>query len=305
MYEWSDLRIFLAVVRNGSALAASKSLGVNQTTVNRRIQALEHELGLTLFDRQNRGHTLTEHGKTLLGSAQSVSDSANDLLSAAERLRRGVAGVVRITSSEETSNAIIIPIAAAFQSAYPQVSVEQVNSNRRLDIVHGEADVAIRNGSHPDDPRLIAKRLPDFAWTLYSSQTYAKEHGFPSDFSQVADYDYVGFTDGPEKWSAYIWFLGQAKPNRLVSRANTVTTMKAVLKSGIGVGLLPCFVADPDPELFRCFDPVPQLDAESWILTSPEALNSPQVRAFIDFLTPRIMEQRHRFTGHIQKPTLN
>ena len=297
MYEWSDLRIFLAVVREGSALAASKTLCINQTTVNRRIKALEHDLGLTLFDRQNRGHSLTEQGKTLLGTAQSVADRANDLLSAAERLRRSVAGVVRVTSPEETSNAVIIPIAAAFQAAHPNVRIEQVAANRRLDIVHGEADVAVRNGSHPDDPRLIAKRLPDFAWTLYCSQTYAHKHGMPKDISQVAAHDYVGFVDGPSNWSAYIWFIEQAKPTRLVSRSNTVTNMKAMLKSGVGVGLLPCMVADPEPNLIRCFEPLRRLDAESWMLTSPEALSSPQVRAFIDFLVPRIMEQRDRLTG--------
>ena len=302
MYEWSDIRIFLAVVREGSALAASKFLGVNQTTVNRRIKALEHDLGLTLFDRQNRGHSLTEQGKSLLGSAQSVAVHANDLLSAAERLRRTLTGVVRVTAPEETSNLVIIPIAAAFQSAYPQVRVEQVAANRRLDIVHGEADVAVRNGSHPDDPRLIAKRLPDFAWTLYCSQTYADSHGMPSDITQVADHDYVGYVDGPSNWSAYIWFLAQVKPAKLVSRSNTVTNMKAMLKSGVGVGLLPCLVADPEPELVRCFEPLRQLDAESWMLTSPEALSSPQVRTFIDFMVPRIMDQRDRFTG--QNPKL-
>jgi DNA-binding transcriptional LysR family regulator len=302
MYEWSDLRIFLAVVRDGSALAASKSLGVNQTTVNRRLQALERDLGLILFDRQTRGHSLTEHGKSLLGTAQKVADRANDLNSAAERLRRVIAGVVRVTSPEETANSVIIPIAAAFQSIYPRVSVEQVAANRRLDIVHGEADLAVRNGSHPDDPRLIAKRLPDFAWTLYCTQTYADNHGMPSDMSHVAAHDYVGYVDGPSNWSAYIWFVDQAKPTRLVSRSNTVTNMKAMVKSSVGVGLLPCFVADPEPDLIRCFAPMRQLDAESWMLTSPEALSSPQVRAFIDFLVPRIMEQRDRFTGHRPKP---
>jgi DNA-binding transcriptional LysR family regulator len=298
MYEWSDLRIFLAVVRAGSALGAAKALGINQTTVNRRVQALENDLGLTLFGRQNRGHALTEHGTALLSYAEKVAAPANALLSAAERLRRSMAGTVRVTAPEETSNTVIIPIAAEFQLSYPQVRVEQVTANRRLDIVNGEADIAIRNGSHPDDPRLIAKRLPDFAWTIYCSQTYADRHGTPPDIAHVAAHDYVGYVDGPSTWSAYIWFVDQAKPTRLVSRSNTVTNMKAMLNSGVGVGLLPCLVADPEPDLVRCFDPLPELNAESWMLTSPEALSSPQVRAFIDFLVPRIMAQKVRFTGH-------
>ena len=302
MYEWSDLRIFLAVVRAGSALGAAKSLGINQTTVNRRIQALEHDLGLTLFDRKNRGHALTEQGGALLVTAEKVAASANDLLFAAERLRRTLTGIVRVTAPEETSIAVIIPIAAEFRKMHPDVRIEQVAAEHKLDIVHGEADIAIRNGSHPDDPRLIAKRLPGFAWTLYCSRSYADTYGMPSDIAQVAAHDYVGYVDGPNKWSGYIWFAEQANPTRLVSRSNTISNMRAVLMSGIGVGLLPCFVADPEPTLIRCFAPPAELDAESWMLTSPEAISSPQVRAFIDFLVPRIMAQRDFFTGRIPTP---
>lgn len=125
MYEWSDLRIFLAVVRDGSALAASKSLGVNQTTVNRRLQALERDLGLILFDRQTRGHSLTEHGKSLLGTAQKVADRANDLNSAAERLRRVIAGVVRVTSPEEIAGWISYMVRLTWQCATDRTPMTQ------------------------------------------------------------------------------------------------------------------------------------------------------------------------------------
>ena len=91
----------------------------------------------------------------------------------------------------------------------------------------------------------------------------ADNHGMPSDMSHVAAHDYVGYVDGPSNWSAYIRFVDQAKPTRLVSRSNTVTNMKAMIKSSVGVGLLPCFVADPEPDLIRCFAPMRQLDAES------------------------------------------
>ncbi len=297
MYEWSDIRIFLSVANAGSAVGAAKELGVNQTTVNRRIKALEHSLGLSLFDRQNRGHTLTEHGEIILAAAKRVAAPANDLLFAAERLRRNMSGVVRVTAPEETSNAVIIPIAAEFRKLFPDVRIEQVVADQKLDIVHGEADIAIRNGSHPDDPRLIAQRLPGFNWTLYCSRDYAEAHGMPERLDEVAAHDYVGYAGGPNYWSAYQWFMGVAKPERIVSLSNTVPNMRAVLGSGLGVGLLPCFVGDQVPELVRCLEPMEELDAESWMLTSPEALSSPQVRAFVDFLVPKINAQRRRFTG--------
>ena len=291
------MRIFLAVVRAGSALGAAKSLGINQTTVNRRIQALEHALGLTMFDRQNRGHTLTEHGTALLASVENVARTTADVQSAAERLRRTVAGVVRVTAPEAIANRIIIPIAAAFQKQHPDVRVEQVAADSRLDIVHGEADVAFRVGSHPDDARLIAKRLPNVAWALYCSETYADAHGYPSDIGSIAQHDVIELEGAKQRFSGHQWYISHADPKHIVGRSNTVPNMKAVIGSGLGVGTLPCLVGDPEPDLIRCFEPPPELTAEFWLLTSQEARSSPQVRAFIDFAVPRICAQKDIFAG--------
>ncbi len=297
MYEWGDLRIFLAVARAGSALAAAHKLGINQSTVSRRIQALEHAMDLTLFDRQNRGHTLTEHGKALLDSAQQVANAIADVQSAAERLRRVMSGVVRVTAPEAVANAFIIPIAAEFQQLHPDVRVEQVAADARLDIVHGEADVAFRASSHPDDPRLVARRLPDVAWSVYCSKNYANTHGYPSDISKLAQHAIIEFEGAMQKLPGYQWFISHADTARTVSRSNTVPNMNAVLRSGLGVGILPCFVGDAESDLIRCFDPPPELCGECWLLTSQEARTSPQVRAFIDFAVPRIYAQKQRLSG--------
>ena len=302
MYEWGDLRIFLAVARAGSALAAAHDLGINQSTVSRRIQALEHALDLTLFDRQNRGHTLTEHGKALLVSAQQVANSIADVQSAAERLRRVMSGVVRVTAPEAIANAFIIPIAAEFQQLHPEVRVEQVAADARLDIVHGEADVAFRASSHPDDPRLVARRLPDVAWSVYCSKNYAKAHGYPSDIGKLAQHPIIEIEGAMRALPGYQWFISHADTARTVSRSNTVPNMNAVLRSGLGVGMLPCFVGDAEPDLIRCFDPPPELCGECWLLTSQEARTSPQVRAFIDFAVPRIYAQKHIFAGRPATP---
>ena len=271
MYEWGDLRIFLAVVRAGSALAAAQELRVNQSTVSRRIQALEHALGLALFDRQNRGHTLTEHGHTLLASAQKVASSIADVQSAAERLRRVMSGVVRVTAPEAIANSFIIPIAAEFQQLHPEVRVEQVAADARLDIVHGQADVAFRASSHPDDPRLVARRLPDIAWSVYCSKNYANAHGYPSDIGKLAQHAIIEIEGAMQKLPGYQWFISHADTARTVSRSNTVPNMNAVLRSGLGVGMLPCFVGDAEPGLIRCLDPPPELCVECWLLTSQEA----------------------------------
>jgi len=268
----------------------------------RRIQALEHALDLTLFERQNRGHTLTEHGKALLASVQQVASANADVQSAAERLRRVMSGVVRVTAPEAIANSFIIPIAAEFQQLHPDVRVEQVAADARLDIVHGEADVAFRASSHPDDPRLVARRLPDAAWSVYCSKNYANTHGYPSDIGKLAQHAIIEFEGAMRALPGYKWFISHADTARTVSRSNTVPNMNAVLRSGLGVGMLPCFVGDAEPDLIRCFDPPPELCGEIWLLTSQEARTSPQVRAFIDFAVPRIYAQKHLFAGRTGTP---
>ena len=297
MYEWSDIRLFLAVVREGSTLGAAKSLGVNQTTVSRRMQILEHQLGLTLFDRQTSGYRLTKNGEALLKSAQAVRSAADNLESAARRLGRTISGVVRVTAAESVANLLIIPIAAEFRALHPDAHVEQVAADSRLDIVHGEADVAFRVDAPPSEPSLVAQRLPDIAWSVYCSENYAKSHKPPTRAGQIADHDVIGYEGKIQDTGGYHWFIGFADQDRITSRSNTVPNMTAVLRSGLGIGALPCMMGDNQPDLKRCFDPPPQMAAEFWLLTSQQARNSPQVRAFIDFAVPRIIEQKQLLSG--------
>ncbi|MFQ5623385.1 MAG: LysR family transcriptional regulator [Paracoccaceae bacterium] len=297
MYEWSDVRMFLAVARAGSALRAARSLGVNHSTVSRRIQALEHALGLTLFDRRNRGYSLTEHGTALMAAAETVARSAQDLQYTAERLRRAVSGVVRLTAPESIANQIIIPIVAEFQQQQPGVQVEQVAADTYLDIVHGEADIAFRAGSRPDDARLVAQRLPDMGWSAYCGRSYAKKNGVPAAPDHVRRHSVIGYDGVLRGSTGYRWLLCHVDEARITNRCNTVPNMRAVLGTGLGVGILPCFVGDPDPELIRCFEPPDELVAEFWLLMSEEARNTAQVRAFIDFAVPRITALRQSLRG--------
>ena len=297
MYEWSDLRIFLAVVRAGSALGAAKVLGINHSTVNRRIQTLEHGLRLQLFDRKSRGHKLTERGAALVSAAEAVETSAVDLKSTAERLSRLVAGVVRVTAPEAVATQIIIPIAAEFQQVHCDVRVEQMAADTRLDIVHGEADVAFRVGDHPSDPRLIGQRLPDLIWGVYCSVDYANANGMPENSAAIRQHDIVNFAESLRGFGPRKWLLDQADHARITGAANTVPNMRAVLRSGLGVGVLPRFFGDADPGLICCFDTPNEVSAEFWLLTSPEARSSPQVRVFIDFAVPRVVALRSVFSG--------
>jgi DNA-binding transcriptional LysR family regulator len=179
MFEWGDLRIFLAVARSGSTLAAARTLGVNQTTVARRVAALEAATGLRLFDRRQDGYRLSEDGSVLVAPAEKVEQAAAGLEQTVGQQRRHFGGVVRVTSTEMIANDILTPWIAEFMEVYPQIRVETIATERRLDLAGGEADIAIRSQKEPDDPGVVYRRLAPGAWALYCSRAYAERRGVP------------------------------------------------------------------------------------------------------------------------------
>ena len=163
--NWSDLRVFLAVVREGSTLAASHKLGMAQPTVARRIDALEHTTGLVLFERSTKGFTLTQNGRELIPVAEAVEQAANAFAHKATDLAR--TRPIRITAYAGNFSDRMINIVNQFSSENPGTSFEFIPSVKSLDLVAGEADVALRLARSEPDPRLISRKISDARWSLF------------------------------------------------------------------------------------------------------------------------------------------
>ncbi|MCR5878005.1 LysR family transcriptional regulator [Phenylobacterium sp. J367] len=177
MFDWNDLKAFLAVARGGSTLGAARALGVNQTTVARRIESLESALTLKLFERGQAGSRLTEAGRDLLAEAEKVERAAETFGTRAQAHRRGLAGAIRLTATEIVSNTVLMPALAEFRRLYPDVQVDLLISDKALDLNAGEADVAIRSGQALPDSDLVARKLHDYHFALYCSRDYALRKG--------------------------------------------------------------------------------------------------------------------------------
>lgn len=296
MYEWSDLRIFLAVVRAGSTLGAARDLGMNQTTVSRRMQVLEHQLGLALFARRSTGYALTEHGRTLEAAAVRMETAALDFECEAERLRRLVSGLIRVTAPETMFTHLLAPIVAAYRQEHPRVQIEQVSSEAHCDLEKGEADIAFRATESPISESLIAQRLPDFDWTLYCSASYAAIYGMPTSPEEIRQHSVIVYEKALGQTPRGRWFVAQADAARIVARSNTVTNMLGLLKASFGVGLLPCIEGD-NAGLLRCFEPRSELRGLWWLLMTPEVQRMPEARRFADFAAARLRGQRPRLRG--------
>jgi DNA-binding transcriptional LysR family regulator len=292
MFDWNDLRIFLAVAREGSTLAASRVLGVNQTTVSRRVQALEHGLGLALFDRDTRGHALTPQGAALVVRAEAVEAAASELALEAERLTRDLTGVIRVTAPDAIMTYIVSPIITAYRLQHPEVRFEYLSAEHRLNLERGEADVAFRASERLDGDRLVAQRLPDITWTVYCSEDYAAVHGMPESLDDMDAHSVVAYGGVPAMQPFSIRFMTHVRGDQVVATCNTIPNMAGVLRSGMGVGLLAVFDGDATPGLVQCFPPPPEMDSPWWLVAAPEAYQQLRVRSFMAFAAARIRQTR-------------
>lgn len=289
MYDWNDLKAFLAVARGGSTLAAAKALGVNQTTVARRIESLEAALGLKLFERGQTGSRLTEPGQDLVAEAERVEQAAERFGNRAAGHQRGLAGVIRVTSTEMVANLMLMPGVVEFRNRYPEIQMDLIITDRPLDIQAGEADVAIRSGAALAVSDLIARKLGDHNFALYCSRSYVARKGLPTP-ETLRDHDLIGgeleFVEGP----GMEWMFRHAGGKAPVSRSNTMNALLHAIKAGVGVGPMACQAADLDRDLIRCSAVIEEARGSSWILTRRELKDTPRVRAFIDFFVPYLQE---------------
>lgn len=291
MFDWNDLKAFLAVARGGSTLAASKSLGVNQTTVARRVENLEAALALRLFERGQTGSRLTEVGRELVIEAEKVERAAAAFGSRAEAHQRGLAGALKLTCTESLANLTITPAIAQFRRQYPEVTVELVITDTPLDIAAGEADLAIRSGRALPVSDLVARKIADHDFALYCSREYAGRAGVPAAMGDLRDHDLLACETAQGVLPGVTWMLEQAGGKAPVHTCNSLTNLMHAVRAGMGVAPLGCLLADADPDLLRVTEPIPEARASSWVVTRRELKDTPRVRAFLDFLAPFVQQE--------------
>lgn len=297
VYDWNDLRHFLAVARSGSTLAASRALGVNQTTTARRIAALEQEIGMKLFDKRQAGYALTEAGGELLPAAERVEAEADGFAQQVGAMGRRVSGVIRVTTNEGLANVIMAPALSAFRRLHPEVRIDLLVDERRLDLGRGAADVALRTGSRPTEAGLVGRRLSSIAWAAYCSREYVERNGCPKTTDALSCHAVVG-AEGPiAALPGWTWLRDTAPGAEVVTRSNSVTNLISAVRASLGVTVLPCFLADSDPALVRCLGPIRGIDTDLWLLTRENLRDVSRVRAFVDFLAAYVSSVRPLLTG--------
>lgn len=285
--DWSDIRVFLTVCRQGSTLAASKKLGMSQPTVARRIDALEHQLGLTLFERDTHGFKATLTAKALLPLAEKMEAAAQEVKAAALQARNSKTQAIKITAPRRNFSPTFSAILSEFSLQNPDIRFELIASYQVLDLMAGEADVAIRIAQKVTDDRLICTKLTDVKAALFASRDYANRHGLPASPNEFAGHRFVVYDPVPPTMLLNNWLLAHISPDQIVTRGADVESVTTSIDAGLGIGPVTIAFAADYPALVRCFDPPPGTDVSSWLVMSPEAYRRPEVRAFAAFFAPR------------------
>ena len=297
MYDWNDLKYLLAVARHGSTTAAAKALGVNQSTVQRRLVELERRIDQPLVRREPAGYHLTAFGEQLLPLAQRVEQAALALAQQVQAQARELGGVVRVTCPE--------PIVAKlhgsglierFHQRHPNIKVEFVMSDRYLDLNQDEVDIALRSGD-TDDEALVGRKIGDSLWAVYASPKYLERRGRPQNVHDLGGHDWVGLDESLRTHRAALWLQQLVPPARIVARNNSVLGLAYSAKAGLGLAPLPTPLGDAHGDLVRVLGPIPELTRIWRVLTTPELRHTPRVAAFFDFVVQEIDALRPIITG--------
>lgn len=280
--NWDDMRVFLAVVRRRTLSAAARKLKVTQPTVGRRLRALEESLEVRLFDRLPDGFAPTAAGQELIPLAEDMERTAETLQRRQASLADRVSGTVRLSVTELTAQFLADKI-TGLRERLPDIEFEIAESHLYANLSKREADLVLRE-CMPDQPGLIVRKLGDFRYAVYGSSNYVRANPVATTEGRFKECDWIGFDEEHAYFTQQKW-LSQKLDNRPATvRVNNGSLLHNILRNDAGLGVLPCFIGDRDPELIRVTAPLNEIASTKHIIVHPDLRRVPAVRAVMDEL---------------------
>lgn len=289
--DWDGIRYFLEIVRSGSVSQASTRLGVNHTTVSRRITALENQLGKGLFERSGNGWVITPVGEHIVTFAESMAEEANNIERQVLADSHELSGLLRVTAADHCVERLAMPAIRKFIQRYPEVNLEVVATADELDLAAREADVALRGTDKPP-PNLVGKRIAQIAFAIYGTQGLKEQIEVNPNAEDIPCITWVGDGHTCPPW------IEKSFPNtRHIYRTTSIPVMLGMAREGIGIARIACVLGDSDPQLHRIqahrIEPGPGL----WVLSHVDLRTTARVRIFRDFLVDELEQQKDLIEG--------
>lgn len=296
MFDWNDLRFFLELARRGKLSAAALRLGVDHTTVARRIAGLERELGVTLFSKENRAYRLTADGKRLLAHAEAMEVGASDLLNAITPVATGPTGTVRLATPEAFGSQFIAKQAASFHSYNPGIQLELVAETRMMSLTKREADAAI-SLSKVDRGRVVSEKIGDYRLRLYAAPSYLQRHPPIVRTADLNEHQFIWYVDDLLPLPQLKMLDKKIGAPNVVFRTTNVTGQANAAATGLGLALLPCFVGDLMPQLTTVLPREISVIRDLWMTTHADLVDEPHMEKLTEFLKTIVVSERRTLVG--------
>ncbi|MEO6603847.1 MAG: LysR family transcriptional regulator [Polyangiaceae bacterium] len=298
MLDWNDFKVFLGVARAGTLSAAARLLTVDQSTISRRLAALEASAGARLFDRTPAGYLLTPAGEAVRSRIEELESQAlgveRELLGQDAR----PTGQVRLAASDSFAAWFLVPRLAAFYKLYPRIRLELVTGNQPVNLARREADISLRL-SKPTEPNLVARRLGQAAWCVYASSSYLAQRGKPSAKGRLSGHRVIALDAELRGTVGARWLAKQARLADVALTCNTLVSQAAAVVGGLGLSPLPCLFGDREPSLERAL-PRSIGQHDIWLVVHPDVRASVRVRVLMDYLTELVLSERSLLSGNLR-----
>jgi DNA-binding transcriptional LysR family regulator len=292
---WDDFRLVKVIAEANGLTGAAERLGVNHSTIFRRLGQMEDGLAVKLFERHRTGYVLTPAGEEMVALAEQMEESVATFARKLAGQAVSPAGELRVTTNDTLLVHLLTPIFSRFTKACPDLRLDVVLANQALNLSKRDADVAIRATDNPPET-LVGRRAATIAWSIYGRRA-----DFPEDSevdpSRLYDRNWVALGDNLAGLKVARFAREHVAAEKLVYKVNTVLGLAEAVENGIGIGHLPNFIADARPNLVRLSPPVPEFSAGLWLLTHPDLRQSARVRVFLDFVAAEISKQRRSIEG--------
>ena len=293
--DWGDFKLVLALSRGGSVAGAARALGVDQSTVSRRLAALEEAVGCPLLLRGGREFTWTAEGRTMIAAAEAAECAVQAATRQLRTARRDATGLVRVTTTPGIAAVLLRYLPSSLQK-HPGLEIDLTGSMEHVDLAKGGADIGVRGGA-PTEPDLIARHAARVGWCLYASEGYLHAAGRPKQPADLPRHRLVLMTPALHAMATGLrWLEDHRDEATAITRVDNLQAAEQMARLGRGLVVLPAMQAEAEPGLVRVFaDPVTFSDG--YIVYHESLRGVPRIQAAVEVLTETIAAHGHVWSG--------
>lgn len=291
--EWSDFKILIALAAGGSVAGAARELGVDSSTVSRRLAALEESIGARLLVRGGRDFAWTLEGRAALAAAETMAQAVNEATRVCTAAKLDAAGAVRVSVPPTFVTVLITKLLPQVRERFPLLKLELNGDFVRRDVARGEVDIALRM-ARPTEPDLIGKRAVEVGWCVYTSTDYTSRRGCPTTRDALRDHALVLYNESMNAVEPLRW-LEDYKGSEFV-RVDHIQAAMQLVSGGAGIAVMPALVESTPSNLVRVF-PDPVVHNAGWLVYHETARDTARVRAAVDILLQFFADEADWFRG--------